>query len=180
MSQSSNFSTIARPYAQAVFEVAREQGSFDRWSDLLAALAALVRTTDGAELVKHPAIAPADLAETLIEAIGKLDDEGANFIRLLAERRRLVAAAQIAEQFEALRAEAEGRMAVEVRAAHALDDKSADALAQALAKRLDRKIELKVVEDEGLIGGVVLRAGDLVIDGSVKGQLDRLATAMSH
>ncbi|MDQ2069723.1 F0F1 ATP synthase subunit delta [Natronospira bacteriovora] len=180
MSQSSNLSTVARPYAQAAFEVASESSQFDAWSKLLGGLSALVRDPAGAALVRHPAIAPADLAEAILEALKGADEAGSNFIRLLAERRRLVAAAQIAEQYEALRDEAEGRINVEARTAHALDDKAAAALRDSLAKRLGRSVELKVQEDEGLIGGVVLRAGDLVIDGSVKGQLDRLATAMSH
>lgn len=180
MAQTSNYSTVARPYAHAAFEVASDSGRLKEWSELLASLSELARDPDSAGIIQHPAIAPVDLAAALLEALKGVDEEGANFVRLLAERRRLMAAVEIAAQFEALRAEAEGRMSVSVRSARSLDDKAAKALQEALARRLGRKIELQVVEDDSLIGGVVLRAGDLVIDGSVKGQLDRLAAAMSH
>lgn len=180
MAQTSNYSTIARPYAQAAFEVASEGGRFDEWHSLLQGLDELTRDPATAAIIQHPGIAPEELADVLVEAFKDLDQDGSNFLRLLAERRRLMAAAEIAKQFEALRDEAEGHMNVSVRSARRLDDKAAEALRERLGKRLGRKIELEVVEDESLIGGAVLRAGDLVIDGSVKGQLDRLAAAMSH
>jgi len=180
MAQSSNYSTVARPYAQAAFEVARDADRLAQWSELLDSLAALCREPASAALLQHPAIAPVDLAEALVAALDGVDEDGANFIRLLAERRRLLVAQAIASQFAELRAEAEGRMTVEVHTAHALDESSADKLRKQLGERLGRKIELEVIDDEALLGGVVLRAGDLVIDGSVKGQLDRLAAAMSH
>jgi len=180
MAQSSNYSTIARPYAQAAFDVASESGSFDAWSELLQSLAALVGDEAGLRLVQHPAIPPADLAEAVCGSLKGLDDAGRNFVHLLALRRRLVAAREMAREFESLRQEAEGRLSVTARSAHALDKKAMDALKAKLAERLGRSIELDVVDDESLIGGVVLQAGDLVIDGSVKGQLDRLAAAMTH
>ncbi|MCP1728237.1 F-type H+-transporting ATPase subunit delta [Natronospira proteinivora] len=180
MAQSSNYSTVARPYAQAAFEVAQEADRLAEWGELLDALAALSQDSASAALIQHPAIVPADLADALVDALAGVDEAGANFIRLLAERRRLMVAGAIASQFAELRAEAEGRMTVEVYTARKLDEPSADKLRKALGERLGRKIELEVIDDETLLGGVVLRAGDLVIDGSVKGQLDRLAAAMSH
>ncbi len=175
-----DYSTIARPYARAVFELALESDSGQLWADRLAALAELVQSPEMADWVNSPLVPPAELGKVLSEALGDLDEAGRNFIRLLAERRRLVALPEIARQFDQLRAEAEGRMTVELRTARPLDDKTRKALTEALGRRLGRQLELNVIEDEELLGGVMLRAGDLVIDGSVKGQLDRLAAAMSH
>jgi len=180
MAQSSNYSTIARPYAQAVFEVASESGRLDAWSELLQGLAALVEDETGLSLIQHPGVPPEDLAEALCSTLKGLDDDGRNFVHLLAVRRRLVAAREMAREFESLRDAAEGRIKVTVRSAHALKAKDVDGIKAKLAERLGRSIELDVVDDDSLIGGVVLQAGDLVIDGSVKGQLDRLAAAMTH
>jgi len=180
MAQSSNYSTVARPYAQAAFEHAKEAGTLAQWGQLLDGLAELSRAPETAALIQHPAIAPADLADALLSAFKDVDEAGANFLKLLAERRRLMAADAIATQFGELRDAEEGRMTVQVQTARPLEDKAAEALKQKLGERLGRKIELEVIDDEKLLGGVVLRAGDLVIDGSVKGQLDRLAAAMSH
>jgi F-type H+-transporting ATPase subunit delta len=174
-------SIIARPYARAAFEFATESKSLDRWSKLLAALAELVDSEAVKPLLAHPTVPPAELGEALCGALGKtLDDTGRNFVRLLAEVRRLVAAPAIAGQFEALRAEAEGRVSVELRSAMKVNDATQKRLVEALKKRLGRNVDLKVLTDENLIGGAVIRAGDQVIDGSVRGQLDRLAAAMSH
>jgi F-type H+-transporting ATPase subunit delta len=174
-------SIIARPYARAAFEFAGESKSHERWSKLLAALAELVASDEVRPLLAHPMVPPADVGAALCDALGKsLDEAGRNFVRLLAENRRLAAAPAIARQFETLRAEAEGRVEVELRSAMKVDQAAQKRVAEALKRRLGRDIDLKVVTDESLIGGALIRAGDLVIDGSVKGRLDRLAAAMSH
>lgn len=174
------YSSVARPYARALFELGREAGDQDRWAELLEALEAVVESEELRPALTSPLV-PADrLADALLEGLGDLDEPQRNFIRLLARRRRLVTVAEIRRQYEHRRAEDEGRMTVELRTARPLDEASRKRLAEQLGKQLNRKLELEEVEDEGLIGGVLVRAGDLVIDGSVKGQLDRLQAAMNQ
>lgn len=174
------YSSVARPYARALFELARETGDQERWAELLEALEAVVQSEDLRPALTSPLV-PADrLAEALLEGLGDLDESRANFVRLLAGRRRLAGVPEIRRQFEARRAEDEGRMTVEVRTPRALDEATRKRLADQLGQRLGRRLELEEVGDETLIGGVLVRAGDLVIDGSVKGQLDRLNAAMNQ
>lgn len=175
------YSTIARPYARAAFEHAQGEKALDVWSEQLGVLAQLADSDEVRPLLSNPAIPPEDIAAGFCDALGKsAGDEIRNFVRLLADNRRLPVLREIAAQFEGMRAEAEGRITVDVVSAKALDDATKKRMAEALAKRLDRKVELSCRTDEALIGGAVIRAGDLVIDGSVKGQLERLAAAMTH
>lgn len=175
------YSTIARPYARAAFEHAQQEKALDVWSEQLGMLAQLADSDEVRPLLSNPAIPPEDIAAGFCDSLGKsAGDEIRNFVRLLADNRRLPLLREIAAQFEDMRAQAEGRITVDVVSAKALDDATRKRMAEALAKRLDRKVELSCRTDEALIGGAVIRAGDLVIDGSVKGQLERLAAAMTH
>lgn len=175
------YSTIARPYARAAFEHAQGEKALDAWADQLATLASLAASDEIRPLLTNPAVPPEDIAEGFTSALGKSVDEGIrNFVRLLADNRRLPLLGEIEQQFEAMRAEAEGRITVDVISARELDEKAKKRMIDALAKRLDRKVELACRTDESLIGGAVVRAGDWIIDGSVKGQLERLSAAMNH
>ena len=177
-------STLAHPYARAVFELARDGKVFDRWSKLLATLAALGSDAGVQALLTSPKASPALRAEVLAELCAKsgekLDAEGQNFVKLLAEYRRLQVLPEIAADYEALRAQAENTLEVELRAASPVPAPEQKAISDALHKKLGRKITLKYVEDKTLIGGAVIRAGDLVIDGSVREKLGRLAAALTH
>jgi len=177
-------STLARPYAKAVFELAKEQAAFDRWSKVLATLSYLSVDASVQEFLTSPRALPAQRAEVLAELAAKsgekLDQQGRNFVGLLAEYRRLQLLPEIAVDYEFLRAEAENTLEVELRAALPVPALEQKQIGEALQKKLGRKITLKYVEDKTLIGGAVIRAGDLVIDGSVREKLGRLAAALTH
>lgn len=174
-----DLSTLARPYAKAAFEVARDSGRFKEWGEALGNLAAAVKSPQIAPFIGHPALLKSDLADALGKALGgSLGAEGASLVKLLVENKRLTAVPFIAEQYEALRAEAENRVDVQVTSAAPIPEAQREQLLSAIGKRLSRQIVATWDTDESLLGGAVIRAGDLVIDGSLKGELDKLKTAL--
>lgn len=172
-------STLARPYAKAVFELAREGGDLAAWSDSLSALSSALSHEDVAGLIGHPALTRTQLGEALVEALTCADDQVKNLVRLLASNGRLKLVPAIAAEFEQLRAAAENRVDVQITTATDADDALKAALAEAVAKRLAREVNVSWNVDESLVAGAVIRAGDLVIDGSVAGDLDRLRQAVA-
>lgn len=176
-----DISTLARPYAKAVFELARDAGKLKDWSAQLAALAAAIADPQLSKLIGNPVLTKAQLAAIVGEALAKsLNSEGQSLLRLLTENGRLKCAGEIAVQYEALRAEAESRIEVEITSAVAVGADQQAALAAAIKKRLSRDVSVQWKTDESLIAGAVIRADDLVIDGSVRGELDRLQTALAR
>lgn len=176
-----DISTLARPYAKAVFELARDQRKLKEWSATLAAIAPVMADPKVSALVGHPALTKADLAAVLGKALEKnVSGEGLSLLQLLIENGRLKAAASMAEQYEALRAEEEARADVEITSAVPVEKAQQDALAAAVKKRLNRDVVIDWKTDESLIAGALIRAGDLVIDGSVRGELDKLTTALAR
>jgi len=172
-------STLARPYAKAVFELARDGNALTEWSAMLAGLAAAVRDPGVARAIGHPAIGHGQLAEVLIQAMGaKATDQSKNLLRLLSEYDRLKLAPMIAEQFEALRAEHERRVDVQIVSAVPVDAAQQKALVAAVQKKLDREVKVEWKTDPSLIAGAQIRAGDTVIDGSISGELARLRQAL--
>ncbi len=171
--------TIARPYAKAAFEYARDAHAFAHWSEGLKTAAEIVADPRIAAFTKDPAWSPADLAGSINDVAGARFDAGMqNFVRILAENHRLLLLPEIAAHYEALRSAVENTIDVEVVSAIALDSTQADKLKDALARRLKRNVRMRNSVDPGLLGGAVVRAGDLVIDGSLKGRLQRLATEL--
>lgn len=167
--------TLARPYARAVFELAHQAGTLPQWSQTLRTLAATVSDSLVAALLTDPRLSRHELASVLIAALGdKLDGAARNLVQLLAENHRLAAVPAIAEEYEALRAEAERRVEVEITTAAAVAEPEAQALVGAVRKRLAREVQVAWKTDPALIAGAVIRAGDLVIDGSVAGELAQL------
>ncbi len=176
-----DMSTLARPYAKAVFELARDAKAFGAWSEALAALAKLVSDPGIAQLIGHPALTRAELAQTLAKGLsGKLSAEALGLVRLLVDNSRVAALPAIAAQFEQLRAEAEARVDVEITSAAEMPAPAQQQLAAAVGKRLQREVAISWKTDPELIAGALIRAGDLVIDGSVRGELDRLQTALTR
>tara|TARA_B100002049_G_C16020554_1_gene350052 strand:+ start:432 stop:968 length:537 start_codon:yes stop_codon:yes gene_type:complete len=173
--------TLARPYADAVFELAEAQGQLDDWSQALTALSAIVSNEDVVLLMDNPEIADSRMADVVIE-VGDSDlNEGArNLVRLLVENDRLSLAPAIATLYEQRKADAEHRVDVRVTSAVEFSEEQRSALAKSLEKRLDRSVRLTFEQDENVIGGAVIRAGDMVIDGSLRAQLERMRQSLAH
>ena len=169
-------STIARPYAKAAFEQARDRGRLGPWSEALRTAAAVVSDSRVEALLGNPRVTPEELAALVIDTAGpQLDEEARNFVHTLADNRRLPLLPEISAFFEELKSEAEGVVDVTVTSAAPLDDAQRGKLATALERRLGRSVRLQCGTDPALIGGAVLRAGDLVIDGSLRGRLELIA-----
>jgi len=174
-----DFTTAARPYAKAVFELAQETGSFDDWSARLAFWASVISNPEMAQRLDAPGITQQDKAR-MVETVAAdgMDDSSRNFIRLLAENNRLGLMPDIFGIYETLRSEAEGEIEATVTSAFALTDEQSSKIAGSLSKRLNRKVRIVSQIDEDLIGGAIIRAGDLVIDGSLKGRIEKMSQAV--
>ncbi len=168
--------TIARPYAEAVFSLAEQSGTLDQWSEMLELLASIAGDAKVAEIIEDPNFASEQIAALLLDvAEDSLNTEGANLLRVLAENDRLAFLPEIRELFETRKSESQGSMEVHVASAYALQAAETRALAEALSKKLGKVVNITSEKDPSLIGGAVIRAGDLVIDGSVRGRLAQLA-----
>ncbi|WP_458525129.1 F0F1 ATP synthase subunit delta [Onishia taeanensis] len=174
-------STVARPYAKAAFEHALGHKALEEWSGMLVTLAQVAQDGDVSERVlSNPQLTSTQKADLLLDLCGDaVNDEVGNFLRQVGAKARLAALPAIAEQFELLKAQREKRVDVNIVSAFALDEAQQEKLASALAKRLNREISITTQVDSTLLGGVILRAGDTVIDGSVRGRLNRLHEALS-
>jgi F-type H+-transporting ATPase subunit delta len=168
--------TIARPYARAAFEEARARKRLEPWSEALHVAAAVVADPRVVALLGNPHVTPEQLAQLVTGIAGpKLGDEGANFVRTLAANRRLPVLPQIAELFDTLKDAEQGVANVTVTSATPLDAGQRKALAAALERRLKRTVRMHCATDPALIGGAVVQSGDLVIDGSLRTRLERIA-----
>jgi len=172
--------TIARPYAKAAFEAALPGRAFAQWSAGLTVAAEIVADPRVTALIKNPEVATADIAEFIIGvAATKLDARMQNFVRILAENHRLLLLPEILAHYEVMRADVENTVDVEVISAVKLDAAQADKLTGALTTRLKRRVNMRNSVDASLLGGAIIHAGDLVIDGSLKGRLQRLRTELT-
>jgi F-type H+-transporting ATPase subunit delta len=168
--------TIARPYARAAFARAQADGRLGSWSVALARAAATVSDARVRALLGSPQVTAAQLADFISDIAGSdLDQSGRNFIAQLAENKRLPFLPEISQLFDQLKAEAERVVEVTITSAAPMGAEEQGKLAAALEKRFNRKVQIHAAVDESLIGGAVVRAGDLTIDGSVKARLARLA-----
>lgn len=178
--------TVARPYARAAFDVARESDALAAWSESLQAAGALFAGGELARYLGNPGLSAAKKLEFLaglFENAGASlfaggDRNGTNFIKLLLDYDRIDALPEIAEHFEVLKDAVENSIDVTVTSAAALSEKDRRQYVAALEKRFSRKVVLATKIDESLIGGAVIRAGDVVIDGSLRARLDSLANAL--
>jgi F-type H+-transporting ATPase subunit delta len=168
--------TIARPYAKAAFAEARADSMLGAWSAALHTAAAVVVDPRVHSLLDDPHVTTEQLAQLVLDIAGAgLGEHGRNFVRTLAEARRLNCLPEIAALFDAYKDDAEGIADVSVTSAAPLDDRQQQSLTAALTQRLKREVRLHCTIDPELLGGAVLRSGDLVIDGSVRGRLERIA-----
>ena len=176
----SDNSNVARPYAKAVFELARDAGDFSGWSDQLAFLSMLSKDAGMIEAVQNPAVSKQQVIDLILD-LGKdqLSSEGQNLVKLLIKNDRLAATADITQQFLVLRDEAEQVIEAQLITAAKVNKTQMKSIETALSKRLGKKVKLEAMVDESLIGGAIVRAGDWVVDGSVKTQLQELVGAVS-
>jgi F-type H+-transporting ATPase subunit delta len=173
--------TVARPYAQAVFETASEESKLSEWSEMLGLLEAVVTDAQMQAVLGNPKLDAAALSDLILDVCGEsLDEKGSNLVKVLADARRLAIVPEINKLFEQFRAEAEGVIEVSVTSAYELEPEQQAKISEVMAKRLGRKVEITSDIDDSLIGGVVIRAGDSVIDASVKGRLKALAMQMTN
>lgn len=173
--------TIARPYAIAAFEHAQEEDKLSAWSEMLNILSMMVSDAQMHSVLNNPRLDSASLLNFVLDVCGTyLSDTGKNFTKVLVDAGRLSLAPQIHKLFEQKRTDAEGIVEVEVRSAYPLESGEQNEIANAMGKRLGKKIEVTTLVDESLIGGVVIRAGDSVIDASVKGRLKQLANELAE
>lgn len=172
--------TIARPYASAIFAIAQEKGELKAWSDLLMVLAQCVEQPDMQSIITSPAVSDEQAVSVLADIAGDaMTADAKNFLLLLAENDRLLFLTDVTVLFEELRAEAEKSMTADVITARELTAEQAGNISAALKQRLGRDVSLNTSIDESLLGGAIIRAGDLVIDGSALGKLNRLANAIN-
>jgi F-type H+-transporting ATPase subunit delta len=172
-------STVARPYAEAAFKLADAANALGRWSEMLAELALVAQDQRVRAAIADPKLSDAQVAGIFISILsGKLTGEGENFVRILAENKRLELLPLIHEQFEALKNEREGVVEAEVHSAFELTEAQIADLVQRLEKKTGRKVRTQIHIDKDLIGGVKVVLGDKVIDGSVRAQLGALETAL--
>ncbi len=174
----SDLITVARPYAKAAFDFAVEHQSIDRWQTMLAFAAEVARNEQMAELLSG-ALAPEALSASFNAVCGdQLDEHAQNLIKVMAENGRLTALPAVLEQFIQLRDAYEATAEVDVISASALSDSQLSKISAAMEKRLSRKVKLNCKIDKSVLAGIVVRAGDMVIDGSVRGRLERLTDVL--
>jgi F-type H+-transporting ATPase subunit delta len=181
----SDFETIARPYAKAIFELASEEGNLQAWLDRLTAAAAIADDAGMQAIFNMPSMLPSEHVDLFLSVYAGIDGaekasvEFKNFIGLLAENSRLPSLSAIATAYEVLKQEADGKVEVMVTSAQPLTDKQKDEITKSLAKKLGKEVSITSEVDETLIAGAIIRAGDLVIDGSVLARLGKLSTALN-
>jgi F-type H+-transporting ATPase subunit delta len=178
-------STVARPYAKALFDLASAAGNLPAWSAALGAAAAVVGDTSAKRALANPALDDSRRADLVGSVVGQIQGgellttpQGKSLLGLLAENDRLTALPEIAAQFDALKAQAENKVKVTVTSAVSVDDALAAQIKRALEHKLGRAVELTLEVDAALIGGAIIRADDMVIDGSVRARLQRLTDAL--
>jgi len=172
--------TIARPYAEAVFNMARESGTQGAWSARLQRLAVIAQNEDMAAVIGNPSLSVAQVAETVVSLVADNDPVLGNFIRTLAENRRLTLLPEISRLFELAKSQEEGVKEAVVHSAFPIDDSQVAALLQQLEPRFGTRLTARVEIDPSLIGGVRVAVGDQVLDASVRGKLDAMAVALNN
>ena len=177
----SSLATLARPYAKAAFELAQAGQALARWEDMLSLASDIVSDESIAGLLESPHVSSKQTVGIIADAAGDaFDDRFRDFISVLAANGRLPLLAQITALYRQLREEAEKRLRVRVVSAVPLDDTQAGRMKEALARRFECEIELDNEIDAGVIGGAVVYAGDQVIDGSLRGRLQKLSNSLAN
>lgn len=173
--------TLARPYATAAFELAQEASDLAAWSEMLHLLNLIVSDPQMQRVLNNPRLDSKFLADFVLDiSAERLSETGRNFVRVLADAGRLSLAPQIYQLFEQRRTDSEGVVDVEIVSAYELEQDEQDKIATAMAKRFGKKINISTRIDDSLIGGTVIRAGDSVIDASIRGRLRQLGSELAE
>lgn len=177
----SELTTAARPYARAAFAYASDNGVIAQWAEMLSFCAAIADDATMKAALDQPTLNRQQKGDLFNQVCAdKLNDHGKNFIKLLAENDRIALLPDIAVLFHHYQSEAEGAIDAELISALDVNEQQVQAIAASLTKRLGKKVSLTTKIDESLIGGAVIRAGDMVIDGSVRGRLEKLSNTLSN
>ncbi len=172
--------TLARPYSRAAFEAANKAGKLQLWSEALATTASVTQNAKVKQLLASPSLTAKQKSDSIVDVLGDVSNpQFANFIEALADNGRLMLLPEIFKLFSALKAEQEKSVDVSVTSAFAIGKELEDKLSAALTKSLARDVNLTTEIDTSLLGGAIIRAGDTVIDGSLKGRLSKLAETMN-
>lgn len=170
--------TVARPYAKAAFEFAVESKSMDGWQEMLVFAAEVAKNPEMKAFLSGSSSAD-KMAEIFIQVCGEqLNDKGQNLIKVMAENGRLPVLPAVVDLFAEMYAEYSKEISVDVTSAVELVAEQVDKLSAALEKRLERKVNLNCSVDETVVGGLVIKAGDIVIDSTIRGKLDRLSDTL--
>ena len=170
--------TTARPYAKAAFLTAVEGGSYDIWDQKLKLLEQIVSDPSVVQSINSPALTKLEKAQLIVDICGELPVEVSNFIKTMAENGRLLLAPYIAELFEQYRTDAGGIVRADVISAVPLGEAELDKLRVALVKRFEKDVKITPVLDESLLSGALIKVGDVVIDGSLKGRIEKLSQSI--
>jgi F-type H+-transporting ATPase subunit delta len=173
-------STIARPYAVAAYNLAKEKNALASWSDMLGLMSAVATNDDMHAYINDPKVIDSDLEATFLKVCGdKLNEHGQNLVKVLVEYNRMTIIPAIASAYEALKAQDEGVLEAQVISATKLSSKESGDLVKKLEAKFSKKIEATFSEDKEILGGVKIIVGDTVIDASIKSQLQSLAYTLS-
>ncbi|MFT5577684.1 MAG: F-type H+-transporting ATPase subunit delta [Paraglaciecola psychrophila] len=173
-------STLARPYAKAIFEYAVAAGDLDGLSKQLATAAAVAHAGKVVEVLSSPSLTTEQQADAFLTVCGdELTAPAKNFIKVLAENKRISLLPEIVSLFDQFKSNREKSVDVEVATVFELEETMKQTLSAALSKKLERDVNLQTTIDKNLIGGVVIRAADIVIDNSIRGRLAKLAETMN-
>lgn len=177
----SELTTAARPYARAAFDVANTHNEKEKWTDMLNFMAVVAHDPTMRAVLDSPKLSQQEAAEVFVSVCGEqLNERGKNFINLLAENDRITLLPEIAALYHDYRVKSESIVEAEVISASEVNESQLANIAASLKQRLGKEVRLTSRIDESLIGGAIIRAGDLVIDGSVRGRLDKLSTALTN
>ncbi|GAB1256695.1 F0F1 ATP synthase subunit delta [Aurantivibrio plasticivorans] len=172
--------TLARPYAKAAFEFAQGVNALERWSNMLTTVSTVVIQPAVEQFLSSPGITAEAKANKVVDICGDdIDNKVANFVHCLAHNKRLLLLPQIFQLFETLKDQKEEQVFVELVSAQEIDAQSEQTLADALSKKLSRQVNIKSSVDPELMAGVIIKAGDLIIDGSMRGRFEKLARAIN-
>ena len=173
--------TIARPYAEAIFALAKERDELSKWSDMLTLLVTVFDDPRIQAAIANPKVTKADIERLILAVCGEqIDANARNFIQLLVENGRLSAVAEIRRLFDLLKSEDEGIVEAQISSAFPLDGQELEKIVSLLSKRYQKNISPTVDVDSDLIGGITIQVGDKVWDASVRGRLQEMAAALTN